>query len=190
MAKTISFDGFFSRAAALLTAIWLSGCGLSDAPPCPLPAESASAPSAGCFAVKNGALLVVQGRNGTLSPPGGSSRTGESARCTAFRETWEETGLRLRPERLLAEFDTGFQLFFCAHHSDSGAIDPPPRFEIQQAFYLAAEDFDQWRWRYPGQEKVLAKKLRALAAKPSSGASIAPADHATPAPHPAAPETR
>ena len=159
----------------------LSACDELEAPPCPLPGAGITAPSAGCFAIRDNALLVVEGRNGTLSPPGGSAETGESARCTAFRETWEETGLRLHPEQEMNEFDTGFKLFYCAHHADSGEIDPPPRLEVRRAFYLPLQEFDQWTWRYPGQQTVLAEHLRAL---------TNPADHAKPEPPPTTPETR
>lgn len=66
----------------------------------------------------------MQGLNGRLSLPGGSSEPGESAQCTAFRETWEETGLQLQPRELLEVFDTGFHLYRCDRDAWSGEIDP------------------------------------------------------------------
>ncbi|MEP6161469.1 MAG: NUDIX hydrolase [Halieaceae bacterium] len=134
---------------------WLGGCSLPDSPPCPFTNAQDSAPSAGCFLLVDNKLLVVQGLAGYISPPGGSSDPGESAQCTAFRETWEETGLRLRPREKIATFDTGFILYRCERDESSGEIDPPPRIEVRQAFYLAADEFDAWQWRYPGQARIL-----------------------------------
>lgn len=100
-------------------------------------------------------MLVVRDLQGRLSPPGGSAENGESAQCAAFRETWEETGLVLEPDRLLEVFDTGFHLYLCQHHDASGEVDPPPRLEVRDAFYLSPDDFGAWSWRFPGQETVL-----------------------------------
>lgn len=98
---------------------------------------------------------MVQGMNGEVSLPGGSSLPEESAQCTAFRETWEETGLRLQPRELLRVFDTGFHLYRCERDGQSGVIDPPPRFEVRAAFYLAADQFDEYEWRFEDQRDLL-----------------------------------
>jgi len=167
--------------ATLLALLLVAGCSGPEAPPCPLESSAEAARSAGCFAVKEGALLVVEGMNGKLSPPGGSVETGEGARCAAFRETWEETGLRLQPGELVDVFETGFHLYYCAHHENSGKIDPPPRMEVRRAFYLPLAEFDQWSWRFPGQEQILSSHLRRF---------TSPAGPATPESPPAVPETR
>ena len=166
--------------AAAGLALVVGGCELAAAPPCPVEDSSISAPSAGCLALRDDKLLVVADLRGTLSPPGGSAEPGESAQCTAFRETWEETGLQLAPTELLAVFDTGFHLYRCEHHENSGVIDPPPRLEVREAFYLAPADFARWEWRFPGQEKDLEALSRAFL-------TTAPAAHALPAPPPATP---
>jgi 8-oxo-dGTP diphosphatase len=101
----------------------------------------------------------VQGLNGKLGPPGGSSEPGESAQCTAFRETWEETGLRLQPRVLLEVFDTGFHLYRCDRDALSGEIDPPTRLEVRAAFFLPAARFDSYEWRYPDQQLLLKKMV-------------------------------
>ena len=161
-AKTISTDGIYRMLGTALLCLELAGCGVAAAPPCPAELDQTTqAPSAGCMALQQGKLLVVQNRTGRLSPPGGSAESGESAQCTAFRETWEETGLHLQPSELLAVFDTGFHLYHCRHHPESGELDPPQRFEVSDAFYLAPADFNDWEWRFPGQEET----LRTLAEK-------------------------
>ncbi len=156
LATTINTDGILRGLTIMLVSGILAGCGVQASPPCPEARMAQSyAPSAGCLALQDGKLLVVQDRRGKLSPPGGSAQDGESAQCTAFRETWEETGLVLEPAELLAVFETGFHLYFCEHHVASGEIDPPERFEVRDAFYLAPNDFEQWEWRFPGQEQAL-----------------------------------
>ena len=149
-----------SNNAPVLTVIALAllcGCTYREAPPCRFSGDPAIAPSAGCFSVVEQRLLVVQGLNGDISLPGGSSVRGETAQCTAARETWEETGLTLKPGRRLATFATGFHLYECQRDANSGAIDPPPRLEVRQAFYLHVDEFDQWQWRYPEQATLLRK---------------------------------
>lgn len=154
--KTISPDGIvLTRLALLGLAALLAGCQVEASPPCPGFGRTEQAPSAGCLAIRDGKVLVVQDLQGRLSPPGGSAESGESAQCAAFRETWEETGLLLEPDRLLEVFDTGFHLYLCQHHDASGKVDPPPRLEVQNAFYLHPEEFGAWPWRFPGQETVL-----------------------------------
>jgi 8-oxo-dGTP diphosphatase len=102
---------------------------------------------------------MVQGLNGEISLPGGSSQPGESAQCTAFRETWEETGLRLQPRELLEVFDTGFHLYHCEHDALSGVIDPPLRFEVRAALYLSADQFHTYDWRFKEQKGTLKRLL-------------------------------
>jgi 8-oxo-dGTP diphosphatase len=155
----------------------LSACGMQQAPVCPYRGEPTFGPSAGCLHVVNGTVLVVENLRGVISPPGGSSDAGEPTQCTAFRETWEETGLRLQPREQLATFATGFHMYRCERDQDSGEIDPPPRLEIKQAFYLPLAEFDNWQWRFPGQGELVRDLLTA----------IHPADPAIPASRPVAP---
>jgi len=157
----------------------LSACGVQQAPPCPYRGEPTFGPSAGCLHVVNDSVLVVENLRGVISLPGGSSDMGEPTQCTAFRETWEETGLRLQPRKQLTTFATGFQVYRCERDADSGEIDPPLRLEIKQAFYLPLVEFDNWQWRFPGQEKLLHELISALH----------PADPARPASSPAGPRT-
>jgi 8-oxo-dGTP pyrophosphatase MutT (NUDIX family) len=136
----------------------LAACA-AEQPPCPVAGDAAVAVSAGCFAVAGGELLLVQGFNGKVSLPGGSSEPGESARCTAFRETWEETGLRLVPGKLLRVFDTGFHLYRCDAEPGSGDGAPPPRFEVRDVLRLGTGRFGDYEWRFPEQRDLLRDML-------------------------------
>ncbi len=168
--KTIRADGISRHLGLALLFTLLAGCVAESAPGCPPIVAPAQAPSAGCLAIRDGGVLLVENLSGKLSPPGGSANDGESAQCTAFRETWEETGLLLEPEQLLDVFDTGFHLYLCNHHATSGDIDPPTRLEVRDAFYLAPSDFDRWEWRFPGQAQVIRRlaeqELQATAPDP------------------------
>jgi 8-oxo-dGTP diphosphatase len=87
--------------------------------------------------------------------PGGSSEAGESGRCAAHRETWEETGLDLRPGELLARFETGFHLYRCEFHGASGDIRVTRPLEVRRAFYRNPEQFETLNWRFPEQVELL-----------------------------------
>lgn len=143
----------------LFLTVGLSGCVLTQ-PPCPSLLKTAPAASAGCVVVNQNQLLVVEGMNGKVSVPGGSSDDGETPQCTAHRETWEETGLDVRPLELVRVFQNGFHLFNCQLHQQSGDINPPMRLEIKRAFWLAPDNFQQHQWRFPGQEKWLAEWIK------------------------------
>lgn len=142
-----------------LAALALLGCGANQ-PLCPDNSPKLAVKSAGCMVLRQNQLLVVEGYNGKLSIPGGSGDANESAQCTAHRETWEETGLDVRPMELVRVFDNGFHLFRCDYDANSGRIDPPFRLEIKRAFWLAPEAFGQYHWRFPGQEKWLAQQIQ------------------------------
>ena len=143
----------------LLLCLSLAACASRDIPPCPFEGKPDYAPSAGCLTVVHGRILVVEAREGGLTPPGGKSLNGESAQCTAHRETFEETGLDLIPRDLVSTFDTGFNLYYCEIHAGSGGIDTD-FMEVRRGFWLPIEEFDQVRWRYPGQGEILGELLR------------------------------
>lgn len=107
--------------------------------------------NAGCFIVSNGKLLVTQQRSGLWNLPGGTAKTGENAQCTAERETWEETGLRIHVDDLARVFDNGFHLFHC--HADDATASPTAidAGEVQDIRWLDPREFSDYAWRFPKQ---------------------------------------
>ena len=159
-----------NRVAISLSLLLLAACqAVSETrQACPYQGKSDEAPSAGCLVVVHGKMLVVDSRRGGLTPPGGKMKKGESAQCTAHRETLEETGLDLKPGELLKVFDTGFHLYACDIHAESGSIDAAI-LEVKRSFWLDLDDFDAVQWRYPGQEEVLREILMPGSASADTG---------------------
>lgn len=141
-------------AAIVIALAGMSACN-GEAPACPDTRATVAAKSAGCLVLKQQQLLMVIDHTGKLSVPGGSSDGVESPQCTAHRETWEETGVDVRPTALVRVFGNGFHLFQCELHPGSGEIDPPLRFEIQRALWLAPDKFKQHSWRFPEEQAWL-----------------------------------
>ena len=52
-----------------------------------------------------GLILVFEGQGEFAAVPGGSSELGETAEETAIRESFEETGLRVNIEKLVASYN-------------------------------------------------------------------------------------
>ncbi len=146
----------------LLGVATLLGC-LARPPACPYQGAALYAPSAGCLALRDRELLVLRDWSGRVSPPGGSSAPGESAQCTAHRETWEETGLDLVPGELVSTFDTGFFLFRCDARRPGGELRAPGAEGRPQ--WLPLERLRDEQWRYPGQGELLLDLLDVGAAK-------------------------
>ena len=71
-------------------------------------------------------------------------------------------GLAITPQEHLATFDTGFHVYRCDLHAESGDINPPLRLEVERAFYLPLEDFESRNWRFPGQDQQLIELAREL----------------------------
>lgn len=139
--------------AALVLTLLLAACADSSRP-CPHQGKADFAPSGGCLAVVHGKILLIENLARKVSPPGGKSLQGESAQCTAHRETYEEIGLDLVPGRLLHVFDTGFHLYHCQIHAESGQIKPAV-LEARRAIWLPVTDVDDVEWRFPGQGAAL-----------------------------------
>lgn len=119
-------------------------------PPCPGNADGPVG-NAGCLAVSEGRLLVIEQSNGRWSIPGGTSKPGEAARCTAYRETLEETGIALRVGELLQVFANGFHVFQCEPVAGATPQVRWSNLEVRRALWLPPDEIPINRWRYPGQ---------------------------------------
>lgn len=129
-----------------------SGCSLLR-PACDAQAqlEPATSGGAACVVIVDQRLLVIRHRpTGRLDLPGGRSKSGESARCTAQRETWEETGLDVQVgEALGGRRD----LFRCTPLQPvSPASDPPLRWwsavEASAVLWVDPRSVQDSQWRY------------------------------------------
>lgn len=146
---------------ALTISLFLSGCADTEpsVPACPQTLVDKPVKSAGCLSIDRGKLLVIEEMSGKISTPGGSANPGEPAHCTAHRETWEETGLNVKPTRLIRVFDNGFHLFEC--QADSAQTPPKAPFylEVKKVMWITIDDFDQFQWRFPEQKDWLKQQM-------------------------------
>lgn len=155
----------------LIIAAFLLTCCSTRTPSCPSiqlknQAELTEpiAVSAGCLVVRKQQVLLIKNNNGTISLPGGGAKRGDSAPCTAHRETWEETGFDVTPLKRIRVNHNGFHLYSCA-------LDPnltqamiektrtPFRLEVRQTLWLSAAQFDQYSWRFPESQLWLKQWL-------------------------------
>lgn len=114
--------------------------------------------NAGCLIRINDELVTIGHRlTGKLDIPGGTTEGGESAQCTAHRETWQETGFNVQVGQLLGVKDNGFRFYQCNLAGDfTGEIKqfPVPDWSstevtaIQLKDPFATRDTD---WRYPDE---------------------------------------
>lgn len=116
--------------------------------------------NAGCFVARDGKLLVAQQHTGLWNLPGGTAEAGEAAQCTAERETWEETGVRVEAGELLRVFDNGFHLFRCRAADNTAAPQPPDGAEVRAAQWLQGGELADYRWRFPEQLADMQRLLR------------------------------
>lgn len=140
------------KACGVWVLLALTGC--SGAPDCDYKGKGDTADSAGCLVLRNGELLLMEGRGGKIGPPAGNVEKGESAQCGAERETWEETGVDVRALSLAAEFDNGFKLYWC---EATGDFDPEIRrpLEVSSVGLYDPDTFYDLNWRFPEQALVI-----------------------------------
>lgn len=130
----------------------LSGC--RTAPACPESTEQIVAKSAhaGCLLIDNKKVLLIKQWNGVWALPGGTHEAGEAPKCTALRETWEETGLAVEVLNLAKIGAGGFQLFHCRPRA--GATDSTRPFtpEVRDVQWLDRAQLNDGRpFRFPDQ---------------------------------------
>lgn len=129
-------------------------------------AEDDRRASAGCVVLHEGHMLVVDHRfGGKLGLPGGGLKQGETAQCTAHRETLEETGLDVRVGQRLGELHKGFTLYRCYPEQTPDLSQPLPLpatawLEVSDAYWRRPEELRPDDWRYPDQLKILQRLLQ------------------------------
>jgi len=115
--------------------------------------------NAGCVVIIENKLLVIESRLQRVSIPGGEARHGESAACTAIRETKEETGLNVTPLGLLKKWSNGFYLFECQPIDNDVKTSITQLIEVKAIHWLTINDFDHYRWRFKEQKDWLRAHL-------------------------------
>mmetsp|Transcript_56241 Transcript_56241/g.163049 ORF Transcript_56241/g.163049 Transcript_56241/m.163049 type:complete len:318 (-) Transcript_56241:239-1192(-) len=118
---------------------------------------------AGCFVVHNGRLLAERltydGEKYDI--PGGQTNWREPARCTAYRETFEETGYLVAPRELIKVVRNDFHVYRCE------LLRPEPLkghdHEIAWVGWLGAGEISskeaERMWRFP-ESRMYASWLR------------------------------
>jgi len=137
----------------------LASC--AKAPECKFAGTYNSEANAGCLLVDNRKVLLIEGKNGKLSLPGGGKAKGEAPQCTAERETWEESGIEVTAGDKIISFDNGFQLFKCSMVGEQvkDGSERPWRFEVKAVHWLGKDDFEGKEWRFPEQVEFIKSQL-------------------------------
>ncbi len=151
--------GLWARARLLAAGLLVALPGCAEVPPCDVVPghESHAIGNAGCMVIRDERMLVVRDRHsGRLGFPGGARDPREPAQCTAARETWEETGYRVRVGPEVARFGRDFFLYRCFAGDRAVLNDPPQvpfssRIEIESVHWLRPADIDSQDWRFPEQ---------------------------------------
>jgi len=155
--------------ALVLLVLQLAGCAVNR-PDCVV-SETTASPERGasaCAVVQDGRLLVVRHLySGKLDLPGGMAKTGESAQCTAHRETWEETGIRVTVHEALPGLDNVFR---CVPVTPQPIEGQPTlrwwsRSEVTAIHWLRPSDISPAEWRYGRRILDLQNALARVAAR-------------------------
>ncbi|MFA3793089.1 NUDIX domain-containing protein [Aliiglaciecola sp. SL4] len=100
-------------------------------------------------------VTITQRLSGKLDLPGGTSDNIESAKCTAHRETWEETGFNVEVRQLLGTNSNGMRFYECnlaADFDESFVEFPVPEWsaiEVSSIQLVDPYETDFSQWRFP-----------------------------------------
>lgn len=133
-------------------------------PPCNIPSELVG--NAGCLIVHGDQFLVARHRKKEKwNLPGGTMESGESAQCTAARETREELGVHVEVEHLLRQQDNGFYLFSCklkvGEYQPNYSVPITGLTEVSRISWLKIDDVTAGDWRYPQRWQTMAALISA-----------------------------
>lgn len=131
--------------------------------------DNRRANAAGCLVKFQGRLLVVRHlQNRKLGVPAGFAEYRETAQCTAYRETWEETGIEVVVGPLLNAYNNGFYLYQCNPTKPDLIVNatlPVPlagQNEISEVYWIDPHTTKQSEWRFPEEYPTLLKLFDSL----------------------------
>ena len=101
-------------------------------------------------------MLTVRQLTGSYNIPGGTANLSESSRCTAFRETWEESGQRVRVGPLLKEMSNGFRIYRCELENTGEAFKTNSPLEVMSVQWTNPVTLPEGEWRFPRQAQFYA----------------------------------
>ena len=145
----------------------LSGCETTAPPDCPYTKDTAASANAGCLITQGDDVLIITMRlTGKRSIPGGTTEIGESPRCTAHRETFEETGVEVSVHELLDTFDNGFHVYRCTPVDDNQVPNPQDWKEVSDVSWRSWLSLNDDNWRFPEQfertRRVIREQIRRI----------------------------
>lgn len=159
--RSLNMNAFL--AIAILA--FINGCNnKATAPQCQLDSayQTTRTGNAGCFVKSHGKLLVVRQRLSLkLTLPGGSFKNGETAQCTAHRETWEESGFNVKVEQRIHVFDNGFQLFKCTPTEIKQKNTTNDKLEVSEVLRIDPRTTNNSEWRYSNQHSLIVRLFEA-----------------------------
>lgn len=162
------------RAGAVASALTLAACSSTPVPTCDQALEDDTEGNAGCMIVRNYAVVMVQqSLTGAWSVPGGTAEEGERSVCTAARETYEETGIKVRVVKKLRVLNNNFHLYHCVEVErtlnqtpEQNAMAPMDALEIRGVAWQTPEQREQLLWRYPAQKELINQLIDQLSKEP------------------------
>ncbi|UAA38054.1 NUDIX domain-containing protein [Paraneptunicella aestuarii] len=114
--------------------------------------------NAGCIVRVGDRILSLTNRKSSkFDIPGGNMIVGESAQCTAHRETWEETGFNVEVGEYLGTSPKGFRFYACELDDDFGGkvqkfpVPDWAQFEVVSIQLVDPFITSPKEWRFPDQ---------------------------------------
>ncbi|MTI14004.1 NUDIX hydrolase [Sansalvadorimonas verongulae] len=147
--------------ALLASLLVLSGCEKTPPPDCPYTSDTDAGANAGCLITRGDDVLIITMRlTGKQSIPGGTTDIGESPRCTAHRETFEETGVQVNVHELLDKFDNGFHVYRCTPVDENQVPSPQDWKEVSDVGWRSWLSLNSDNWRFPEQFERTRRMIR------------------------------
>ena len=134
----------------LFLPLLMAGCHKQASIACPYSTDQIPRANAGCLITQGDDVMVITMRmTGKQSLPGGTAEIGESPRCTAYRETLEETGVKVRVHELLGELGNGFHVYRCEPINSDIDLNVVDWKEVSDVSWRSWLSLDDDNWRYP-----------------------------------------